>query len=499
MQESGELWTIWDNINPNPHNTNTGSSSFFRDGENYSYNVSRGPSFRCDVTRSSSRFNYNVNHMTNSTSSSSMVSGGGGESSGSRRVSQRFNILSSLGEWSSRRSHFYTLDNASMEDSHYGLHYCRNHGHNDDEGHMIQEPNDMWRCGDHHAEVHAVPEECLHTTNGNLAPKINTYQKMMNKVAPEETGRNAEGPLPGGPSHEQFTINDLPFLILFVLHLMVVSGLILFFSLRDMKYRNAATDNVPRSLLLPYYPDLASSVLSGAICGIVFQTLFRHFPSRMAHSIAWISSMLTLVASLFLIIIASVPPSTKGRGGDVSTKKHTSSLLLWLGSVSLVFALAQSVYAFRFKVDRKSELKFAGDLLYCSLNSVSHKARGTTIIVSFWFLLMAATWQLFWCLGIVSVISIGSLFPLVIIALLISMAWTLGTLRNVVVVGSAHSIASFIYNDPSNEDNDNNNNKITIRQPSLYSTLGSISFGSFVVPLVHFLKIMVRFNQISSY
>ena len=156
MQESGELWSFWDNINPNQSH-NTGSSSFFRDyGDNHNiYNVSGGPSFRCgsDMTRPSSRFNYNVNHMNNPSSSSSMVSGG--ESSGSRRVSQRFNILSSLGEWSSRRSHFYTLDNARMESSHY-LNYCINHD-NDDEGHhiIIQEPNDMWRCGDQCRRIQA--------------------------------------------------------------------------------------------------------------------------------------------------------------------------------------------------------------------------------------------------------------------------------------------------------------------------------------------------------
>lgn len=123
-------------------------------------------------------------------------------------------------------------------------------------------------------------------------------------------------------SRVRSTLRDVPFALLFVMHLVLVTTGIIFLNImyiRNMSQRKL--HNLER-----WFPQLGAAVLTGGAFAFLCQALFRRYPTIMARSILWASSILTFGAALMLIS-TSMPAN------------------LGVGIICLIFSICQSLYA----------------------------------------------------------------------------------------------------------------------------------------------------------
>lgn len=287
---------------------------------------------------------------------------------------------------------------------------------------------------------------------------ISKNQKT-NQVAPEATSKSADAATSVVVKESRagrFALRDVPFALLFVMHMLLVAAGIIFLNvvyLRDMTQRKL--HNLQR-----WFPQLGAAVVVGGMFATLCQTLFRLFPIIMVRSILWVSSVLTFGAALMLIS-TSLPAN------------------LGVGILCLIFSICQSLYACWVS----NRVRYAADLLSFSLNTAK-KVRGTYLI-SMWVLLVASVWVVFWSFGVVSALTF-QLAPLVVLALLVSLAWTLETLRNVVCTATARGVAAQYMTNAGHSHWDGS------LHSAFTSWFGSICLGSLIVPILHVLRMMAR-------
>ncbi|KAH7352037.1 hypothetical protein KP509_19G026000 [Ceratopteris richardii] len=323
----------------------------------------------------------------------------------------------------------------------------------------------------HEGEIISESPETLqeHKPHGEASSGVTndvniSKSQKTNPVVPEATSRSADAAAEVVvESRSRFPLRDLPFALLFIFHILMVTAGILYL---NVVYLRGMSDRKIHNLQR-WFPQLGTAIFTGSISACLFQALFRLYPIAMAKSIIWVSSFFTLGAALMLIS-ASVPSS------------------VGLGVIVFIFSICQSLYACW--VLRR--LKYAADLLFFSLNT-ARKVRGTYVI-SLWVLLIASVWLLFWSFGVVSALTFH-FAPLVVMALLVSMFWTLEILRNVVCAAISRDVAVYyiVGADQSHWDR------------SLYSAstswFGSICMGSLIVPVLHTLRVTARgLNRIHS-
>lgn len=259
-------------------------------------------------------------------------------------------------------------------------------------------------------------------------------------------------------SRASLPYKDFAFSFLFISHLILVVASIMFLIILFFKDFN------PRKLhnLQRWFPQLCASVVTAALFGVACQTLFKFFPASMASVVIWTSAFLTFSASIMLIS-TSVPAS------------------LAMGALWFIFSICVSLYACWVS----NRIKYAGDLLLCSLNTA--KRVPGTYLVSLWILLIGSVWLVFWSFGVVCALSFR-FAPLIILGLLASMAWTLETLRNVAYTTIARSTSRLYLNEADGS---------AIRwerclHVAFTSSFGSICLGSLVVPSLHVLRVLAR-------
>ncbi|MCO5571325.1 hypothetical protein L7F22_025063 [Adiantum nelumboides] len=282
--------------------------------------------------------------------------------------------------------------------------------------------------------------------------------QKTNQVAPEATSKSADvaTSVVMKESHRHSSLRDVPFAVLFILHMLLVTAGIVFLNvvyLRDMTQRKL--HNLQR-----WFPQLGAAVVTGGMFATLCQTLFRLYPNFMVRSILWASTILTFGAALMLIS-TSVPAN------------------LGVGILCLIFSICQSLYACWVT----SRVRYAADLLFFSLRTVK-KVRGTYLI-SMWVLLVASVWVVFWSFGVVSALTF-ELAPLVVLALLVSLAWTLETLRNVVCIATARNVAALYTTNAMHPHWDRS------LHSAFTSWFGSICLGSLIVPILHVLRVVAR-------
>eukprot|EP00250_Pteridium_aquilinum_P013458 c21355_g1_i1 orf=200-1948(+) len=286
---------------------------------------------------------------------------------------------------------------------------------------------------------------------------ISKIQKT-NQVAPEATTKSADGgtTVVMRESHVGSPLRDVPFALLFVLHVLLVTAGIVYLNIvyiRNMSQRKL--HNLQR-----WFPQLGAAVVTGGAFATLCQTLFRLYPFVMVRAILCVSSILTFGAALMLI--------------STSTPAN-----LGVGILCLIFSICQSLYACWVS----NRTKYAAELLFFSL-SAAKKVRGTYLI-STWVLLVASVWVVFWSFGVVSALSF-KLAPLVVLALLASLAWTLETLRNVVCTATARGVAAHYLDSVARTHWDRS------LHSAFTSWFGSICLGSLVVPILHVLRVVAR-------
>lgn len=194
------------------------------------------------------------------------------------------------------------------------------------------------------------------------------------------------------------------FRIVFFLHLILVTILIIFLTIRGLLF--AARNNHFRPE--KWYPPLLISAACAGIVAFTWQGITSCNPSKAIKAAFWLSPLLTCAVGVLLVLI--------GSAGGIAA-----------GVVAVISAVIQSLYACWVN----PRFEYATRVLSVSIGSPPAK---TTVLV----FLSILTSILYSCL---SISGIGgatayrtSLDPLFISIILLSLAWTMHVIKNIVLV-----------------------------------------------------------------
>lgn len=237
------------------------------------------------------------------------------------------------------------------------------------------------------------------------------------------------------------------FAFLFCLHLILIAALIIFLTV----YGLISTDHKHHFHPLKFYPPLLTSTLCSAIFAFIWQWVTRSNPSKAIKTAFWLSPLLTCAVGVLLISVSSAES-------------------LAAGGVAIICALVQSLYACWVS----PRFEFAIRLL--SVSTAVPPAKITTLLVQ--SILISILYLCFLVSGIGGATAIrSSLNVLFISVILLSMAWTMHLIKNMLEVTVSRikymHFASGTHVDTSE----------AFRNTFKHS-MGSICIGSILVPVL---------------
>lgn len=213
-----------------------------------------------------------------------------------------------------------------------------------------------------------------------------------------------------------------------------------------------------------WYPQLAAAAATGAVFSCVWEAVIRRFPNIMVRGILWSSPVLSFTAAM-LLVSTSIPAS------------------VGVGMVLVVFSVAQALYACWVT----PRMEYAATILSRALAPTPTGKLITDLYhPSYWTVIAAFVWTSVWSLGIVGAIGNGYGFVvLIIFGLLVSFAWTMEVLRNVLNVTVSRVIALFYMRGMQSD-------TMFSFQRAFTTSLGSVSLGSIMVPVIESLRVVAR-------
>lgn len=246
-------------------------------------------------------------------------------------------------------------------------------------------------------------------------------------------------------------------LIVFILHVLVALAGVGYFGFKGIQA--ALKKGNHRFQIEHWYPQLGAAAVLGAICSLLWQWIVLWRPVFVIRVLLWSSPLLTFIASLVL----------------VST---TDSPSVGLGVVLLVFSIGQALYLC-WVTDRK---KYAAKMLPKALAPLTkfpdlHHP-------SYWVTLIAFLWIALWIVGVIGAIS-QKYAALIVLGFIVSLAWTMEVLRNIVNVTVSRVLALFYLKGMHSD------TYISFERAATTS-LGSISLGSFLVSILEALRFLAR-------
>nr|ACN39939.1 unknown [Picea sitchensis] len=249
---------------------------------------------------------------------------------------------------------------------------------------------------------------------------------------------------------------------LFLLHFVIAIGGIGY--LGFLGIRKAFRGGKEKFHMEHWYPQLAAAAATGAVFSCVWQAIIRRFPSVMVKGILWSSPTVSLTAAIVLVS-TSIPAS------------------VGVGVVLLVFSVAQALYACWVT----PRLEYAATILSRALApNPTSKLITDLYQPSFCIVITAFVWTSVWNLGIVGAISnTYGYAALIIFGLLVSFAWTMEVLRNVLNVTVSRVIALFYMRGMQSD-------TMFSFQRAFTTSLGSVSLGSIMVPVIESLRVVAR-------
>ncbi|KAH9331018.1 hypothetical protein KI387_003126 [Taxus chinensis] len=246
-------------------------------------------------------------------------------------------------------------------------------------------------------------------------------------------------------------------LVMFILHLLLALAGIGFFGFKGIQA--ALRKGSERFHIEHWYPQLVGAAAVAAIFSCVWQWIVVRRPVVMINGMLWASPALSFTAAL-LLISTSQPPC------------------VGLGIVLLLFSVAQALYSCWVN----SRINYASKLFPKALApttkfpDLQHP--------SYWVILIAFIWVCFWILGVVGAIS-QKYAALSVMAFILSLGWVMEVLRNVVNVTVARVLALFYLRGMQSNVNFSFERALT-------TSLGSISLGSILVPILEALRVLAR-------
>ncbi|KAG8650187.1 hypothetical protein MANES_07G010600v8 [Manihot esculenta] len=251
-------------------------------------------------------------------------------------------------------------------------------------------------------------------------------------------------------------------LFLFVLHMVLVFGLVCFLVFKGIQGLLAASDSVKRKekrILKYFLPQVEVASLLSIALALAWQKAIRVWPRFMVHFILWCSFFLSLSAGILLICFQKAP--TDG-----------------VGICLIVFAIGNGLYACWVY----QKIKFSTKVLIKSLESV--RKFGDLNHPTYWVLGVGFLWMSMWILALIGALNFY-FPPLTIIALVLSLAWTAEVMRNVVNLTVSRVISLYYLRGMQA------NTKFCF-QRAVTRNLGSACLGSLFVPAIEALRIVAR-------
>ncbi|KAG8391185.1 hypothetical protein BUALT_Bualt01G0161400 [Buddleja alternifolia] len=250
-------------------------------------------------------------------------------------------------------------------------------------------------------------------------------------------------------------------LFLFILHLVLAIGLVgflIFKGIQGLLEEGRAQRNEKR-ILKYFLPQVEAASFLSITLAFIWQKAVRVWPKLMVHFIIWSSFVLTLAAGILLICFQR--PATDG-----------------IGVLFIAFSIGNGLYACWVT----QRVSFCTKIFIKSLDPVSKFPDLNR--PTYWMLGAGFLWMSFWILAVIGALNF-SVPPLVIMALVLSLAWTAEVMRNVANVTVSRVIALYYLRGMQSSTQ-------FCFQRALSKNLGSACLGSLFVPAIEALRIVAR-------
>lgn len=250
-------------------------------------------------------------------------------------------------------------------------------------------------------------------------------------------------------------------LFLFLLQFAVACGLVGFLLFKGIQglLKAGSTRRKEKRVLEFFLPQVEAASFLSITLAFLWQKAVRVWPEFMVHFILW-SSFLTSLSAGILLICFQKPP-TDG-----------------VGVLFIAFAVGNGLYACWVT----QRIGFCCKVLVKALEPVSKFPNLNQ--PTYWMLVVGFLWMSLWILAVVG--SLNFYFPpLIIIALVLSLAWTAEVMRNVANITVSRVIALYYLRGM----------QLTTQfcfQRALSTNLGSACLGSLFVPAIEALRIFAR-------
>ncbi|KAJ4846965.1 hypothetical protein Tsubulata_043558 [Turnera subulata] len=316
---------------------------------------------------------------------------------------------------------------------------------------------------DRREHFHVSMLQRLNPTNP-LRIAINTNARVATP-SPSQTSLPRSTPTPQQPSLT--TLNSRRYtnkisLFLFVVHMVLAIGLVCFLLFKGIQGLIVASDAIKRKekrILQYYLPQVEAASLLSITLAFTWQKAIRVWPAIMVHVILWSSFFLTLSAGILLICFQR--PTTDG-----------------VGVCLIAFAIGNGLYACWVN----QRIGFCTKILKKSLEPVPKF--GDLNQPTYWMLGVGFLWMSLWILAVVGALNFYYP-PLVIIALVLSLAWTAEVMRNVVNLTVSRVISLYYLRGMQASTQ-------FCFQRAMSRNLGSACLGSVFVPSIEALRIVAR-------
>ncbi|XP_057457629.1 protein PNS1 isoform X2 [Lotus japonicus] len=251
-------------------------------------------------------------------------------------------------------------------------------------------------------------------------------------------------------------------LFLFVVHMFIaiaLVGFLVFKGVQGLILESESMKRKKKNMLKFFLPQVEAASFMSIILAFIWQQAIRKWPTFMVHFILWFTFVMSLAAGILLICFQK--PPTDG-----------------VGVCFIAFAIGNGLYA----CWASNRIKFCCKILNLSLQPLSKFPdlnKPTYYMLGAGFL-----WISLWSLAVIG--SLNFYFPpLVILALVLSLAWTTEVMRNVVNITVSRVIALYYLRGMQSS-----TQFCFLR--ALTRNLGSACLGSLFVPAIEALRVVAR-------
>ncbi|GFP92412.1 ctl-like protein ddb_g0274487 [Phtheirospermum japonicum] len=250
-------------------------------------------------------------------------------------------------------------------------------------------------------------------------------------------------------------------LLIFIIHTIIAVGLIGFLIFKGVQglLSEGRAQRTEKRVLRYFLPQVEAASFLSITLAFVWQKAVRVWPKFMVHFIIWSSFVLTLAAGILLICFQQ--PATDG-----------------IGVLYIAFAIGNGLYAC-WVTQRTS---FCSKIFIKALDPVSKFPdlnHPTYLMLGLGFLYIS-----FWILAVIGALNFR-VPALVIIALVVSLAWTAEVMRNVANLTVSRVVALYYLRGMQSSTQ-------FCFQRALSNNLGSACLGSLFVPAIEALRIVAR-------